>query len=178
MAELTTLARPYAKAAFEFARDVNALERWSNMLATAAAVVSDPKVARLLASPAQTAEAKAEKIVELCGDDIDNKVGNFLKNLAHNNRLGLLPQVRELFELYKANQEKTVDVDITTAFALSEQQQASLAKALSAKLDREVSLQSSVDQNLLGGAVIHAGDVVIDGSVKGRLARLTESLSV
>lgn len=178
MAELTTLARPYAKAAFEFAKGHNALDRWSNMLTTVTQVVSQPTVQKLLASPSITAEQKAKSIIDICGDDVDNKVGNFISYLADNNRLTLLPQVQELFELYKANAEQSVDVELTTAFALSGEQEAKLADALKSKLDRKVTMTSTVDQSLIGGVVVRAGDLVIDGSVKGRIAKLTDSLSI
>ena len=178
MAELSTLARPYAKAAFEFARDVKSLDRWSNMLATAAAVAQIETVQRLFQSPNYTADKKGQKFVELCGDDLDNKVGNFVKHLAKNNRLSLLPEVRHLFELYKANEEKAIDVDITSAFEISPEQQAKLANALKVKLDRDINLQTDVDQNLLGGVVVRAGDLVIDGSIRGWLAKLAESMNL
>lgn len=178
MAELTTLARPYAKAAFEFARDVNALDRWSNMLATVAAVVEQPTVAELLNSPNYTAEQKGQKLVQVCGDDLDGKVANFIQYLAKNGRLGLLPEVRELFELFKANHEKTIDVDVATAFELTEAEQQKLLDSLKAKLQREVNLQTAVDKSLIGGAVVRAGDLVIDGSVRGRLAKLAETMNV
>ena len=178
MAEITTLARPYARAAFEFAKDLKALDRWSNMLATVTTVVQTAKVADLLNSPNLAAEEKGKALVEICGDDIDNKVANFLLYLAVNNRLPLLTEVRELFELYKANLEQSVDVEVTAAFPLSDEQQAKLAASLKAKLEREVTIQASVDASLLGGAVIRAGDLVIDGSVQGRLQKLAESMNI
>ncbi|MGI1679476.1 MAG: F0F1 ATP synthase subunit delta [Cellvibrionaceae bacterium] len=178
MAELTTLARPYAKAGFEFAKDAKALDRWSNMLATVTTVALEPAVAKKLASPSLTTDAKGDFIVSLCGDDIDNKVANFLHYLAKNDRLSLLPQIRELFELLKSNLEKTVDVEITTAFEMTDEQQAKVANALKTKLEREVSLQTTVDQSLLGGLVVRAGDLIIDGSARGRLAKLAESMKI
>lgn len=178
MAELTTLARPYAKAAFEFARDVNALDRWSNMLATVAAVVEQPTMTALLDSPNYTAEQKGQKLVDVCGDDLDSKAGNFIQYLAKNDRLGLLPQVRRLFELFKANHEKTIDVDVATAFELTEAQQQKLLVSLKTKLQRDVNLQTAVDQSLIGGAVVRAGDLVIDSSVRGRLAKLADTMKV
>ena len=178
MAELTTLARPYARAAFEFARDINALDRWSNMLATTTAVVQNADAAKLLKSPNYTGVVKGQKVVDICGDEIDNKVGNFVKHLAKNNRLELLPEVRELFEQMKANHEKTVDVNIATAFEISAEQQSKLAISLEKKLNRKINLQTSTDAGLLGGAVIRAGDTVIDGSIRGRLAKLAESMGV
>ncbi|GAB1265656.1 F0F1 ATP synthase subunit delta [Aurantivibrio infirmus] len=178
MAELTTIARPYARAAFEFARDVNALDRWSNMLATAATVAMHEGVAKLLGSPGIPSLKKGEIFVDTCGDDLDGKVGNFIKHLAKNNRLTLLSEIREMFELLKANHEKTMDVEITSAFEISEEQCSKLAKALSTRLAREINLQTSVDSSLVGGAVIRAGDIMIDGSVRGRLAKLSESINI
>ncbi len=178
MAEPTTLARPYAKAAFEFARELKSLDRWSNMLATVASVVIQPAVQKLLSSPSFTAEAKAERFLEVCGDEVDSKVGNFIRHMANNNRFGLLLEVQQQFEELKANQEKTLDVTVSTAFELSAEQQANLANALKQKLDREVQLQSTVDASLIGGAVVRAGDLMIDGSIRGRLAKLAESMSL
>ncbi|MGQ9424799.1 F0F1 ATP synthase subunit delta [Gilvimarinus sp. F26214L] len=178
MAELTTLARPYAKAAFEFARDTNALDRWSSMLATVSAVVQQPTVIKLLDSPNLTAEQKGQRLVELCGDSLDEKSANFVRYLAVNDRLELLPQVRVLFELLKANHEKTIDVEVATAFEMTEEQQNKLLNSLKAKLQREVNLQTVVDDTLIGGVLVRAGDLTIDGSVRGRLAKLAETMNV
>ena len=178
MAELVTLARPYAKAAFEFARELKALDRWSNMLTTAATVASADTMHKMFQAPNMTAQAKGKAFVEVCGDDLDNKVGNFIKYLAKNNRLGLLVEIQRQFELYKANHEKAVDVEISSAFEISPEQKAKLAAALKAKLDRDVNLQTEVNTALLGGAVVRAGDLVIDGSIRGRLAKLAESMNL
>lgn len=178
MAELTTLARPYAKAAFEFARDVKALDRWSNMLSTAAAVANTPVMQKLFQSPGFTTEEKGQQFVDVCGNDLDNKVGNFVRFLAKNGRLSLFVEVQRLFELYKTNYEKTVDVDIAAAYEISSEQQTKLANALKAKLDREVNLNAEVDNSLIGGVVVRAGDLVIDASIRGRLAKLAETMNV
>ncbi len=174
MAELTTLARPYAKAAFEFAVSAKALQAWSDALNVAAAVSKQEKVGVLLLSPGLTAEQKAASFIELCGKTLDVGQQNFMSILAENRRLSLLPEVSKLFDLFKANQEKSVDVDIQSAFKISSSLEKKLAKALAKMLEREVSLQTSVDQSLLGGAIIRAGDTVIDGSVRGRLRKLAE----
>jgi F-type H+-transporting ATPase subunit delta len=178
MAELSTLARPYAKAAFEYARDINALGRWSNMLVTVVTVVQHPTVADLLNSPKLTAGQKGEKLVDICGNDLDGKVGNFIRYIAKNERLTLLPHIRVLFELLKANYEKTIDVDVATAFEMTEEQQAKLLDSLKAKLQREVNLQTAIDESLIGGVVVRAGDLTIDGSIRGRLAKLAETMNV
>jgi F-type H+-transporting ATPase subunit delta len=177
MAELTTLARPYAKAAFDFANGANVLDQWSGMLALAGAVSSSAGIDKLLASPTLTTEQKGNAFIEICGDALSEQAGNFVKILAENKRLELLPSIAQLFEAFKAQKEKSVDVELQSAFELSTAVQEQLAKALSVKLDREVNVTGSVDKSLIGGVVIRAGDTVIDGSVKGRLAKLAEAMN-
>ena len=178
MAELSTLARPYAKAAFEYAVAANDLQGWSDNLATAAAVAAQPAVVKLLASPSYTAAQQAEAFIDVCGDQLSNKTQNFLRVLAENRRLKLLPQVSAQYEVLKANREKAVDVDLVVAGELDAALQSKLTEALGSKLERKVNMQVTVDKSLLGGAVIRAGDTVIDGSIRGRLAKLAESLNV
>ena len=177
MAELSTLARPYAKAAFEYAEAEGWLNSWETMLATAARLSLQEKVAGLLASPAMTADQQAEAVIGLCGDEITPQLGNFLHLLAENKRLTLLSHISEQFSAMKAQRESTVDVEITTAFDLNPLETEILAKALSDKLQRSVNVQSEVDKDLLGGVVVRAGDLVIDGSVRGKLAKLSEAIS-
>lgn len=177
MAELITLARPYAKAAFEFALAAKDLAGWQKALSQAAAVSIDGRVLALLSSPNLTVTEKGEEFGDLCGDALDEKQVNFVKVLAGYNRLGLLPQVKELFELYKANQEKTVDVEIQTAFEISADLEKKLVSTLKEKLDRDIELKTHIDKSLIGGALIRAGDTVIDGSARGRLAKLAEALN-
>lgn len=177
MAELTTLARPYAKAAFEYAHAANALQTWSDMLALAAAVAQQDGMNKVLTSPNCTAEQKGSTFVEVCGDQLNQQGQNFIRVLAENGRLELLPEIDQLFDVFKANQEKSIDVEVATAFELGGDVQDKLAKALSAKLDREVKVSSSVDKDLLGGVLIRAGDTIIDGSVRGRLAKLAEAMN-
>ncbi len=176
MAELTTLARPYAKAAFEYAQAHQQLANWSAMLGLAAAVSQDDTMQRVLKAPRLTSTEKATTFVEVCGDKFDAQVRNFLSIVSENNRMELLPEIADMFELYKAEQEKSVDVDVTSAFALNDEQQDKLAKVLSARLGREVRLHAAEDASLIGGVVIRAGDLVIDGSVRGKLAKLAEAL--
>lgn len=177
MAELTTLARPYAKAAFESADQAGQLQQWSDMLALAAAVAQQDGMVKVLLSPALTSAQKAQAFIDVCGDQLNEGVANLLKALADNKRLTLLPQIQQLFEQHKAQREQSVDVEVTTAFELSGELQDKLAKALSAKLDRTVTLTTTVDKAILGGALIRAGDTVIDGSVRGRLAKLAEAMN-
>ena len=151
MAELTTLARPYAKAAFEHAQAHQQLANWSAMLGLAAAVSQDDTMQRMLKAPRLTSAQKATTFIEVCGEKFDAKAQNFIHVVAENDRLPLLPEIAELFDLYKAEQEKSVDVDVTSAFALNQEQQDKLAKVLSARLGREVRLHAAEDASLIGG---------------------------
>ncbi|MDO8906931.1 MAG: F0F1 ATP synthase subunit delta [Pseudohongiella sp.] len=177
MAESITLARPYANAAFEVAAADNALAQWSQMLRTLAAVTSQEKISNLLKSPALTATKQSDALLSVCGDSVSDKGSNMVRLLAENRRLALLPQISELFDTLKAAREKSIDVEVSTAYALSDAVVKSLTAALEKRLDRTVKLHSSVDQQLIGGVVIRAGDTVIDNSVRGKLNKLAESLS-
>ena len=177
MAELSTLARPYAKAAFEYAVEARDLQGWSDSLALAGAVTEQPAVTKFLGSPSATAEQLAEAVAAICGEQLLESCQNFISILSENRRLPLLPHISQQFEIMKANREKAVDVDVATAHKLDAKQQKQLSDALSAKLERKVNLQVNIDKSLLGGAVIRAGDTVIDGSIRGRLTKLAESLN-
>ena len=177
MAELSTLARPYAKAAFEFAADVGDLQGWSESLSTAGAVAEQQAVVKFLSSPSATAAEQAAAVTSICGDALSVTGQNFIAILSENRRLQLLPQISIQFEIMKANREKAVDVDVVSAYELDAGQQQKLSDALGAKLERNINMQVSFDKSLLGGAVIRAGDTVIDGSIRGRLAKLAESLN-
>jgi F-type H+-transporting ATPase subunit delta len=177
MAELSTLARPYARAAFEFARERGELPGWSAQLASVARVTLDAAMAQLLSNPALTAEQQAQTLKDVCGDAINGHGQNFVSILAGHKRLSLLPEISALFEQYKANQEKTVDVQVYSAFEVAEQTEQALAQVLKTKLEREVKVDTVVDKSLLGGVLIRAGDLVIDGSVRGKLNKLAEAMN-
>jgi F-type H+-transporting ATPase subunit delta len=176
MAELTTLARPYAKAAFEYAIAANKLQSWFEALEVLAAVAGHDQIKKGFGASGFTVEQKASMFVDVCGEQLDENVRNFIRMLATNKRLALLPYIRDLFAKMKAQQEKTIEVEVTAAYELPVDLINKLAQSLSAKLNRSVSVNSSVDASLLGGVVIHTGDMVIDGSVRGRLAKLAEAL--
>lgn len=178
MAELTTMARPYAKAAFEAALESDSLHAWSDALQLVAAVVDHQIVKTALSSPSLTGEQQAGLVIDLCGDQISGPIKNFISILAEYKRLGLLPEIVTLYEALRAQQEKKVDVTVTSAFPLSDTIQEKFAASLKEKLQREVVLHSDIDKSLIGGAVIRAGDLVIDGSVRGRLAKLAESMKL
>jgi F-type H+-transporting ATPase subunit delta len=177
MAELSTLARPYARAAFEYARDAGALAQWQTELATAAAVTTDDAVKAVLSDPGLTASRQAQTLIDVCGDSISSAVRNFVAILADNKRLALLPEIFQQFQQFKANQEKSIDVEVVSAFDLADEMRDKIARGLGAKLEREVNVRTSTDSNLLGGVLIRAGDLVIDGSVRGRLNKLAEAMN-
>ncbi|MCB1718453.1 MAG: F0F1 ATP synthase subunit delta [Candidatus Competibacteraceae bacterium] len=178
MAELTTIARPYARAAFEIAQgEEGGLQRWSEMLQFVATVVQDKTIQAVLSSPDHDSRYKAGLLLKVCADQLSPTGSNFIKLLAENHRLNVLPDIVEVYEELRAEVEKTVEAEVTSAFELTEQQRQQLAKALSQRLQREVVLHCTIDQSLLGGAIIRAGDLVIDGSAQGRLAKLGARLS-
>jgi F-type H+-transporting ATPase subunit delta len=176
MAELSTIARPYTKAAFENAREQKTLDQWSGALALAAQTVADKQVASLLGNPALASDQKAELILAVCSDTSE-QFQNFVKVLAENNRLLVLPEISSLFDRIKAEQQKSVEIEVTSAFKLTKEQQTKLAQALGKKFDREVNISSSIDKALIGGMVIRTEDLVIDGSIRGKLAKLSEALT-
>ena len=177
MAELTTLARPYAKAVFDAAQDQNAVDPWDQALAFVAQVAADQEVKKILANPGLTEQRKAELFVEtLEGESLPEGLRNFLLILAENKRLALLPEISALFRLYRADLEKSVHLTIDTAFDLSADEQQKLIDALSKKLERKVELETTVDQSLIGGVIVRTGDLVIDASVRGKLARMARAL--
>jgi F-type H+-transporting ATPase subunit delta len=177
MAEKATIARPYAKAAFQSARQHNALDRWSEVLATASSVVQDERVAPLLLSPRVTPEQLSGLIADISGKALDEQSRNFVATLASNRRLALLPEIAAMFEALRAEAENTADVQVVSAVQLNDAQKQRLAAALKTRLKREVRLHCEVDESLLGGAVVRAGDFVIDGSLKSRLDRLAVEMS-
>jgi F-type H+-transporting ATPase subunit delta len=177
MAELSTLARPYARAAFEYANEKGAVDQWATMLSLLAGLSEFDAVAELISTPDQTPAEKAEKLIAICGDGLSVEGANFLKNLADNRRLPLLPEIQIQFNAFQAEQDKTLDVDVLAARAMDQAQQDRLAAALQQRLQRTINIKVSVDAALIGGAVIRAGDTIIDGSVSGRLARLAEAIN-
>lgn len=177
MAELTTVARPYAKAAFEYSLEKGCLADWSLMLGYAAAVACDDTMQSVLTKPQLTAEQKAEAFISVCAEKLDDAGKNFIRQLADNHRLEAMPAIYILFEHYLAEQQKSLDVNVTSAYALSDAEVEKLAASLKQRFSREINMQASVDESLIGGVVIRAGDIVIDGSVRGKLAKLTHALN-
>ena len=177
MSEYITAARPYARAAFELAKEQNRFDAWSEMLSLMAAVVHDPTMRALLDSPATTADQASELLISVCSDKIDDQGRNYIKLLAENRRLVLLPDVTALYENYRAEAEGKIEAEVISAQDITEQQMGKIAQALKTRLGREVSISARTDPALLGGAIIRAGDLVIDGSVRGKLNKLATALS-
>jgi F-type H+-transporting ATPase subunit delta len=176
MADKTTIARPYAKAAFAEARADSMLGAWSAALHTAAAVVVDPRVHSLLDDPHVTTEQLAQLVLDIAGAGLGEHGRNFVRTLAEARRLNCLPEIAALFDAYKDDAEGIADVSVTSAAPLDDRQQQSLTAALTQRLKREVRLHCTIDPELLGGAVLRSGDLVIDGSVRGRLERIAQEL--
>ncbi len=177
MAERATIARPYAKAAFEYARDSKSFAGWSKGLALAAQVAADPRIEELIKNPELTAADHASLINDVAGERLDPGIQNFVRVLAENDRLLLLPEIAAHFEFLRSRAENTVEVQVVSAVPLDGAQSEKLRQALDRRLKARVHLTNTVDAGLLGGAVIRAGDLVIDGSLKGRLERLRTELT-
>lgn len=177
MAELSTIARPYAKAAFEFALQQKALNDWSVSLVLATTIANDSQVKSLLNNPAIDSEQLLSVFLTVGGTELEETFKNFLKVLSANGRLAATPDISLQFDVLKAEHERTIDVELTSAVALNEEQQKLFADKLSEKLGREVTIQNHVDTSIIGGLLIKAEDMVIDGTVRGKIAKLTESLA-
>ena len=177
MAEIATLARPYANALFDLARGDNALNEWSNMLSVLLGVVGEEKVEIFLEAPENSAKEKALRLSELCGEEIDDRARKLLLALAEHDRLNLLSEVSRQFESLKAEAERLLAVRIQSARELSQNQIEIFSDALKRRYGKEISLEIEVNNALIGGAVITAGDMVIDGSIRGKLNKLRDSLA-
>ncbi len=177
MAESSTVARPYAQAVFDIATAAQAYGKWSDALNLLAVVVGDAAMTALVRNPRVPRDQLSSLIQDICGDALDEHARSFVSVLAESNRLELLPEISALFELYRAEAEKTVQAEVTSAFPLSDAQQNELIASLKRRLGREVTLNCTTDATLVGGAIIRAGDLVIDGSVTGHMDRLASALS-
>ena len=177
MSELTTAARPYARAAFDLASQQGALDKWSDMLGVCAAVAHDSAMHTALDNPSLNKQQSAQLFNQVCGENIDQQGQNFIRLLSENDRLELLPEIAALFQHYRAQSEGTVDAELISALEVSEDQVSKIAASLAKRLGKKVSLSTRIDSSLIGGAIIKAGDMVIDGSVRGRLEKLSSTLA-
>jgi F-type H+-transporting ATPase subunit delta len=174
--EALTLARPYARAAFEVARDAGALADWSGWLAVAASVADDARIAALRNDP----RVEHEQLIALHlpqGCDADSAFGRFIAELVHYRRLALLPEIAALYDALKREAESVLKVKVTSAMSLDAAQTEQLKTALKRRFKRDIVIDAAVDPALLGGVVIDTGETVIDGSARGRLAQLAAALT-
>ena len=175
MAEISTIARPYAKAAFDFAIEKNAVESWAEMLSFAAQV-SENETMKPLLSGALASKQLADLFIKVCGEQINEQGQNLIKVMAENGRLEVLPAVYELFNEFSNEWAKEVEANVVSATELNAEQQQQISASLEKRLTRKVKLNCSVDASLVAGLIITAGDLVIDGSVSGKLNRLSDKL--
>jgi F-type H+-transporting ATPase subunit delta len=177
MSSLTTLSRPYAKAAFELARDENALGRWDEMLTLASRIASDEAMAGLLESPQVSGADAVGMITDTAGDSFDGRFCDYLGILATNGRLPLLTEITRLFRQLREEAENRLRVRVVSAIPLDDEQTSRMKEALARRFDCEIELDNEIDEGVIGGAVVYAGDQVIDGSLRGRLDKLSNSLA-
>ncbi len=176
MAEAITIARPYAEAAFKLAREGNKLAAWAEMLEMLEAIVQDERVALLIGDPKIDGSRLESLMLDLCGDRIDGTCRNLVQLLIANHRLSLVPEIRDIFEQLKREQEGLLEAQIYSAFPLNDAQVAPLVSKLEAKYQRKVRAAVSVDPELIGGVKIVIGDKVIDATVRGRLNAMSAAL--
>lgn len=176
MAEISTLARPYAQAIFNLANANNNLKAWSDTLALLSGVATDKSMVEIINNPDVTNEQTVTLFIDICKDNLDEQGINFIKLAAVNNRLEVIPSIAESFETLRAEAEGSIKAQVISAYAVNATQKKSIAAALKKKLGREVTITTKTDKSLLGGVIIRAGDMVIDGSVKTQLEKITHSL--
>lgn len=177
MTERTTLARPYAEAVFRLASERKALSHWSGMLRLAAGIASDPQMQQLAENPRVARERFVAFFLDVAGKPLDADGANFIRLLSENRRLALLPEITTLYEALRAAAESRVEAEVVSAFAVEQNQLNEIAAALKKRLGRDVTLATRIDPSLVGGVVIRAGDLVIDGSVQGHLRALATHLN-
>ena len=177
MAEKSTIARPYAEAIFALAKEQSQLKAWSDMLQAAAVTVSNADMQALISNTNFSKDQVASLMIEVCGAKFTAEGKNMIRLLAENRRLLLLGEIAAQFEELRAEEEKTIEAEMVSAFEVSSAQQKQIAEKLKARLGRDVSLSCKVDSSLLGGAIIKAGDLVIDGSTRGQIQKLSIELA-
>jgi len=177
MAEKSTIARPYAEAVFALAKEQSQLKQWSDMLNAAAVVATNTDMQAMISNTNVDKAQSANLILEVCGSKFSAEGKNLVKLLAENRRLPMLDEIAAQYEELRAEEEKTIDAEVVAPFEVSAAQQKQIAEKLKARLGREVTLSCRVDPTLLGGAIIKAGDLVIDGSTKGQIQKLSIELT-
>jgi len=178
MAQERTVARPYAKAAFEFASEHKTLPEWTDMLAFAAAIASEPQMAALIKNPLFSRADLIQLFLSVGEKVFSAPMQNFIRVVGEEKRLPYLPAITDLYNELREKAERIVNVTVTAAFPLSDTQRDQLLKALTARFQATIVIHTVVDKNILGGAIIQAGDWVIDGSLRGKLAQLGKAMGV
>ena len=176
MSELTTTARPYARAVFELASEAESLSQWSETLAFLGAIASDDSVRAVLNNPSLTKQQSAQVILDVAEGHIDGKAENLVKQLAEYGRLDTLPEIAVLFDAMKDKVEGVVEVTITSAQELNDEEIQSISTALKKRLDADIKIKAVIDESILGGVIIRAGDLVIDGSIQRRMHNVAHAL--
>lgn len=177
MTEYQTIARPYAQAVFELARASSSYKQWSDALNWVSVIAADPEIQELVQNPKVERDSLVRLFEDIAGDRLFEEARNFLRLVIQNGRVFALPGIASQFEDMRAEAEGTIEAELISALDVDEEQQAKLAQSLSKRLGREVSLRVTRDPDLIGGAVLRAGDMVIDASVKGRLQKLAANLA-
>jgi len=177
MAEISTIARPYAVAAYKLGREQKALGKWSEMLGFAAAVTNDAQIKAYIQDPKVVSSDLQTTFLKVCGDQLNENGQNLVKVLVEYGRLSILPEISSAFEALKAQDEGTLDAEIIAAAKPSAAEVKDLVKRLEAKFGKKIEASVSVDPELIGGIKIVVGDTVIDASVKGQLQNLAYTLT-
>lgn len=177
MSEFVTAARPYARAIFELAEAGKGEKKWSEQLLFMSTVAADENMREALDNPRFSKQQTAELFIQVCDQQVNEQGRNLIKLLAENDRLVLLPEITVLYEQLRSEAEGSIDAEVISAFEVSDGQQKAIAKSLKKRLGRDIKLTTRIDTSLMGGAIIRAGDLVIDGSLQGRLRKITGALS-
>jgi F-type H+-transporting ATPase subunit delta len=177
MADFTTAARPYAKAVYDLASENNTLDSWGDALTNLANVINEPQMSEVLSDPELGKQQKGELVIQVMGDNLNQQQQNLVKLMAENGRLILMSDVLQQFEVARAKAENKIEAEVVSAFELSAEQTDELINTLKNKLGCDVTLTTTIDESLIGGVVIKAGDTIIDASMKSQLDSLALSLA-
>lgn len=177
MSEQISLARPYAKAIFELARDAGEYALWSDQLELLAMISQDPAMAEVIANPAVSEKQLAELIIDVAGEQLDEQGRNLIKLLVRNDRVTVVADINQQFLILRDDAEQVIEAQLITAAEVNETQKQAFEVALSGRLGKRINLEATVDETLIGGAIVRAGDWVVDGSVKAQLQDLVGAIS-
>ena len=176
MSELSSLARPYAKAIFELARDAGEYAQWSDQLELLAAIAGDEAMQDLVSSPVVSEQQLTDIVLGVAGEQLNEQGQNLARLLVHNGRLSVMSAIREQFQEMRDEAEQVIEARLITASEVDDAQKQSIEAALSKRLGKQIKLEAEVDESLIGGAVVRAGDWVVDGSVKAQLQDLVHAI--